>query len=86
MVKILLHIRILPKFDVDIKGKGSNIPTLNISAFNLGVAIGASVGGRVVDTSSLGLNATPWIGAIIVLVGAGLTVLSYRQNKTHTTI
>lgn len=59
---------------------------LNISAFNLGVAIGASVGGRVVDTSSLGLTATPWIGAIIVLAGAGLTVLSYRQNKTHTAV
>ncbi|WP_366935583.1 MFS transporter [Chitinophaga sp.] len=55
--------------------------SLNISAFNLGVAIGSYVGGAVVATPTLGLNATPWIGAIIVLVGAGLTVMSYRQQR-----
>jgi predicted MFS family arabinose efflux permease len=54
---------------------------LNISAFNLGVAMGAFIGGLVVDSPALGLNATPWVGAIIVLIGAGLTVISYRNNK-----
>lgn len=55
--------------------------SLNIAAFNLGVAIGAYVGGMAVDTPALGIQATPWIGAIIVLFGAGLTVYSYRSNR-----
>lgn len=33
---------------------------INIAAFNLGIAIGAFVGGIVVDT--MGLIHTPWIG------------------------
>lgn len=55
--------------------------SLNIAAFNLGVAIGSYAGGLVVDSASLGLQATPWIGALIVLLGALLTVISYRKNK-----
>lgn len=54
---------------------------LNIAAFNLGIAIGSYVGGVTVDHTSLGLRATPWIGALIVLLGALLTVVSYRNNK-----
>ncbi|MFT3824210.1 MAG: MFS transporter [Chitinophagaceae bacterium] len=54
--------------------------SLNIAAFNLGVAIGAYAGGLVVDFKSLGLGATPWVGALIVLLGAILTVISYRKN------
>lgn len=38
---------------------------LNIAAFNVGIAGGAWLGGHVV--ASLGLMATPWIGALIVL-------------------
>ncbi|MEI4488331.1 MFS transporter [Frigidibacter sp. MR17.14] len=38
---------------------------LNIAAFNLGIAVGAWVGGIVVD-SPLGLGATPLIGAVLV--------------------
>ncbi|WP_206614346.1 MFS transporter [Chitinophaga barathri] len=54
--------------------------SLNISAFNLGIAIGAYVGGMVVD-SPLGLVSTPWVGALFVLLGVGLTVWSYRRNR-----
>jgi predicted MFS family arabinose efflux permease len=54
---------------------------LNIAAFNLGVAIGSYVGGITVDHASLGLPATPWIGGLIVLLGAVLTVISYRHNR-----
>lgn len=54
---------------------------LNISAFNLGVAIGSYVGGLTVDHASLGLPATPWIGALIVLLGTLLTMISYRRNR-----
>ena len=47
---------------------------LNIAAFNLGIAGGAWLGGRIVG--SLGLLATPWIGALIVLGALALTTWS----------
>ncbi|WP_163100389.1 MFS transporter [Peribacillus alkalitolerans] len=47
---------------------------LNIAAFNLGIAIGAFVGGVVVDT--IGLIHTPWIGGIMVFGAVLLTFWS----------
>lgn len=52
---------------------------LNIAAFNLGIALGAWLGGVVVE-SPLGLGATPWIGAILVAGAAGLTLMSARLD------
>ncbi|QGZ38818.1 DHA1 family inner membrane transport protein [Pseudoduganella flava] len=52
---------------------------LNIAAFNLGIAGGAWGGGHIVD--SLGLVHTGWIGALVVLVAYGLTVLSGRLDE-----
>ncbi|RKP57297.1 MFS transporter [Cohnella endophytica] len=49
---------------------------LNIAAFNLGIAIGALIGGAVVN--SIGLVHTPWIGALMVVVAVGLTGLSTK--------
>ncbi|MFX1706621.1 MFS transporter [Chitinophaga sp. CC14] len=54
--------------------------SLNIAAFNVGVAIGATAGGLVVG-SSIGLAGTPWIGAVLVVVGVLLTVYSYKTEK-----
>jgi DHA1 family inner membrane transport protein len=51
---------------------------LNIAAFNVGIALGASLGGLVVD--HLGLMHTPWLGALVVLGALGLTVLSGRLD------
>ncbi|MDX2334307.1 hypothetical protein [Brevundimonas vesicularis] len=48
---------------------------MNIAAFNLGIAIGAWVGGLVVASSS-GLAATPGVGALFVAGGLGLTLVS----------
>ncbi|QRG09368.1 MFS transporter [Xanthobacter dioxanivorans] len=48
---------------------------LNIAAFNLGIAIGAWIGGLVV-ASPLGLGATPIVGGIMVAGALGLTVWS----------
>ncbi|MGV2100628.1 MFS transporter [Rhizobium sp. 21-4511-3d] len=48
---------------------------MNIAAFNLGIALGAWIGGLVVE-SSLGLQATPWVGAILV---AGALLLTLRS-------
>ncbi|MBX5239012.1 MFS transporter [Rhizobium sp. NLR22b] len=53
---------------------------LNIAAFNLGIAIGAWLGGLVVE-SPLGLGATPWVGAILVVIALLLTVLSGALDR-----
>jgi DHA1 family inner membrane transport protein len=52
---------------------------LNIAAFNVGIALGASLGGLVVE--HLGLRHTPWIGALVVLGAFGLTVLAGRLDR-----
>ena len=52
---------------------------LNIAAFNVGIALGASLGGRVVQ--HLGLMHTPWLGALMVLGALALTVLSGRLDR-----
>ncbi|WP_034883632.1 MFS transporter, DHA1 family, inner membrane transport protein (plasmid) [Ensifer sp. WSM1721] len=56
---------------------------LNIAAFNLGIALGAWLGGTIVD-SSLGLAATPWVGAILVAVALLLTLWSGALDRRTT--
>lgn len=51
----------------------------NISAFNVGIAIGASVGGLVV--SHFGLIHTPWIAGVVTLAAVGITALSGRIDQ-----
>jgi multidrug resistance protein len=58
---------------------------LNIAAFNLGIAIGAWLGGIVVE-SPLGLGATPWVGAMLVLVALLLTVWSGALDRRSTLV
>ncbi|QBJ79470.1 MFS transporter [Aquitalea sp. USM4] len=57
---------------------------LNIAAFNLGIAFGAWAGGLIVE--AMGIMATPWIGALIVLLALALTtwsgVLDRRASPT----
>lgn len=53
---------------------------LNIAAFNLGIALGASVGGQVV-ASRLGLGMTPMVGAVLVAMALGLTLLSGALDR-----
>jgi MFS transporter, DHA1 family, inner membrane transport protein len=52
---------------------------LNIAAFNVGIAFGSWGGGLVVKHS--GLMATPWVGALIVLVALLLTRFSHHLDK-----
>ncbi|MES2117579.1 MAG: MFS transporter [Pseudomonadota bacterium] len=54
---------------------------LNIAAFNVGIAGGAWAGGLIVV--HLGLMATPWIGAIVVLGALGLTALAGRLDRAE---
>lgn len=51
---------------------------INISAFNLGIALGAFVGGIVFDT--LGLSHTPWIGGLMVVGAVLLAIWSRRMD------
>jgi DHA1 family inner membrane transport protein len=53
---------------------------LNIAAFNLGIALGAWIGGLVV-ASQLGLGATPWVGAILVAAALVLTLWSGALDR-----
>ncbi|MCW2248925.1 multidrug resistance protein [Azospirillum fermentarium] len=48
---------------------------LNIAAFNLGIALGAWIGG-LVAASPLGLGSTPWVGGIMVAGALVLTLWS----------
>lgn len=52
---------------------------LNIAAFNVGIAFGAWVGGHIV--ARIGITATPWIGALIVLLALALTAWSGRLDR-----
>ncbi|TYR79580.1 MFS transporter [Priestia megaterium] len=52
---------------------------LNIAAFNIGIAIGAFIGGLVVD--SIGLIHTPWIGGVMVIGAVLLTAWSTAIEK-----
>lgn len=52
---------------------------INIAAFNLGIALGSFIGGIVVN--SLGLLATPWVGALMVLGAVFLTFVSIRLDS-----
>jgi DHA1 family inner membrane transport protein len=47
---------------------------LNLAAFNVGIALGAWGGGLIV--AHVGLMATPWIGALVVLGALALTTVA----------
>ncbi len=54
---------------------------LNIAAFNLGIALGAWVGGLIVD--NWGLQHTPWVGALIVAFAILLTRWSGKLDRAN---
>ena len=67
-----LQMRVLQQAE----GAGQNLASsLNIAAFNLGNALGAWLGAKVV-ASTLGLGALGWVGALLTLVGLGLAGVS----------
>ncbi|MCC9607379.1 MFS transporter [Blastopirellula sp. JC732] len=53
---------------------------LNQSAFNLGIALGAVIGGQVV-ASPLGLGATPLVSAGVVVLAIGLIAIGWRMDR-----
>jgi len=54
---------------------------INIAAFNVGIALGAYLGGIITD--SIGLIHTPWIGGLMVLVAVILTGWSRSLERKY---
>ena len=62
---------------------GSNLASsLNISAFNLGNAIGAWVGGAVI-AGGWGLLSLSWAAGLLTIVGLALLAVSYQLSVSH---
>ncbi|WP_419182255.1 MFS transporter [Paenibacillus radicis (ex Xue et al. 2023)] len=56
--------------------------TLNIAAFNLGNALGAYLGGVVIDMNiGGGLHAVPWVASLVTVAGILFTLWGMQQNK-----
>ncbi|RNB57361.1 MULTISPECIES: MFS transporter [Brevibacillus] len=56
--------------------------TLNIAAFNLGNALGAYIGGVVIELGFAGgLPAVPWVASLTTLIGILFTLWGARQQK-----
>ncbi|MGG0453228.1 MFS transporter [Priestia megaterium] len=53
--------------------------SLNIASFNGGIALGSYVGGLTTDI--MGLNHTPWVASIMVLLGVLLTFVTIGLEK-----
>ncbi len=69
-----LQVYVVQRAERDAPGAVDVASGLNIAAFNVGIALGAWGGGVIV--THLGLMATPWIGALVVLGALALTTLA----------
>jgi MFS transporter, DHA1 family, inner membrane transport protein len=57
--------------------------TLNIAAFNLGNALGAYLGGIVIDTNFAGgLPAVPWVASLVTVIGILFTLWGAQHRKS----
>lgn len=72
----------VPALQFNVVAHGSDAPnlvsTLNISAFNIGNALGAWVGGRVIN-AGFGLTAVPVAAAALALVGLLVCMLAFYR-------
>ncbi|CAN7293989.1 MFS transporter [Aquipseudomonas alcaligenes] len=74
----------VPALQVNVVAFGAGAPnlvsTLNIGAFNVGNALGAWVGGLVID-QGLGLTRVPLAAALLAILALVATVLTFSQRK-----
>ncbi|CAN7483763.1 MFS transporter [Rhizobium leguminosarum] len=74
----------VPALQVGVVGFGKNAPnlvsTINIGAFNTGNALGAWVGGLVID-AGFDLTRVPLAAALMALIGLGATALTYLSAR-----
>jgi DHA1 family inner membrane transport protein len=62
-------------------GAGQSLASsFNIAAFNLGNAIGAWLGGFVIDHGP-GLGAVPWVAALVPLAAAGVAAFAIHSDR-----
>ncbi|WP_416064272.1 MFS transporter [Rhizobium sp. ZK1] len=77
----------VPALQVGVVGFGRDAPnlvsTINIGAFNTGNALGAWVGGMVID-AGLDLNRVPLAAAAMAIIGLAATVLTYLSGRAQT--
>jgi DHA1 family inner membrane transport protein len=65
------------------QGAGESLASsFNIAAFNLGNAIGAWLGGAVIDRGP-GLGAIPWVAALVTVSGLAIAWWSVRLEARH---
>jgi len=63
------------------EGAGQSLASsFNIAAFNLGNALGAWLGGQVIEHGP-GLGAVPWVAALVPLVGVAVAMVSLRLDR-----
>ncbi|GLR59553.1 MFS transporter [Rhizobium indigoferae] len=74
----------VPALQVGVVGFGKDAPnlvsTINIGAFNTGNALGAWVGGVVID-AGFDLTRVPLAAALMALIGLGATALTYLSAR-----
>jgi len=74
-----LQVYVVRRAEIDAPRAVDVASGLNIAAFNVGIALGAWGGGIIV--ARLGLMATPWIGALVVVASLLLTTLAGRLDR-----
>lgn len=79
-----LQVYVVQKAEHYAPGAGDVASGLNIAAFNIGIAMGSTVGGYIVE--HYGLAQTPWVGAVIVLGALLLVRVSGQLDKPQTAI
>jgi DHA1 family inner membrane transport protein len=74
-----LQLRVLQKAE----GAGQSLASsFNIAAFNLGNAIGAWLGGAVIEHGP-GLAAVTWVAALVTVSGLAIVLWSVRRDRAH---
>lgn len=75
----------VPALQINVVTFGKSAPnlvsTLNISAFNVGNALGAWVGGAVI-AQGLGLTRVPLAAAVLAVLALIVTLITFRQDRT----
>ena len=75
----------VPALQINVVAFGKNAPnlvsTLNISAFNVGNALGAWVGGAVI-AKGMGLTSVPLAAAGLAVLALIVTLITFRQSRT----
>jgi MFS transporter, DHA1 family, inner membrane transport protein len=74
---------IVPGLQLRVVDKSKGAPNLasafNIAAFNIGSAGGACLGAVVIN-SGFGLNAVPWVGALVTTIAISVTAFSWSLD------